>query len=94
MDKLTLLCIKPVDGQDLIVVDQVYGQSEIGLKCNSGSLIMLTLILVYVTVDFHLIVLVEYFLLVYAFRIIRRDMLRVYVQDMLPSSEWWRNYKI
>ena len=43
---LKLLCIKPVDGLDLIVVDQVYRQTEIGLKRNSGSLIMLTLILV------------------------------------------------
>ena len=46
MDKLNLLYIKSVDGLDLIVVDQVYRQTEIGLKCNIGSLIMLTLILV------------------------------------------------
>ena len=86
MDKVKFLCIKPVDGLDLIVVDQVYRQTEIGLKCNSGSLIMLTLILVKVTVNFHWIVLVEYFFLVYAFRITRSKMLRT-VQDMLPSSE-------
>ena len=61
MDKLTLLCIKPVDGLNLIVVDQVYRQTEIGLKCNNSSLIMLTLILVYVTVNVHWIVLVEQF---------------------------------
>ena len=46
MDKLTLLCIKSVDGLKLIVVDQVSRHTAIELKCNNGSLIMLTLILV------------------------------------------------
>ena len=46
MDKLKLSCIKPVDGLNLIVVDQVYRQTKIGLKCNSSSLITLTLIIV------------------------------------------------
>ena len=46
MDKLTLLCIKSVDGLKLIVVDQVSRQTAIELKCNNGSLIMLALILV------------------------------------------------